>query len=212
MVTSRRHSGGGSQYFLIAVCVYAMTLLGQVSYWNCFGMDRSAALFYFAAPQHLSLVLIGKNIASLFFIYLEVAILVAVTIALGVSGGWYLVTETVLVVGVCSLYMLGLGNLSSVHYPRALSPERVSHGGAGSGMQGLIFLLYPLALFPIFLAYLARYAFESETAFVVVMGIATAIGGILYWQAMEASVKTAMERRERLLQELSKGEGPVTAS
>ncbi|HLK62560.1 MAG TPA: hypothetical protein VKU19_03915 [Bryobacteraceae bacterium] len=200
-----------SPYFLIAVCVYSMTLMGQVSYWNCFGMDRSATVFYFAAPQHLSLVLLGKNIAALFFIYLEVLVLVAVTMTLGVSGGLYLVMETLIVVGVCAVYLLGLGNLSSVHYPRALSPERTSQSG-GSGVQGLLFLLYPLALFPIFLAYLARYAFNSEIAFVLVMTIAAAIGGILYWQAMLSSVRTAVQKREELLQELSKGDGPVTAN
>jgi ABC-2 type transport system permease protein len=213
MIAGRRggHAGEGSQFFLVAVCVYAMTLLGQVSYWNCLGMDRSAAVFYFAAPQPIGLVLIGKNIASLFFIYLEALILSGVTVALGMSGGGRLVIETLLVVGVCAGYMLGLGNLSSVHYPRPLSPERVSHGG-GSGVQGLIFLLYPLALAPVFLAYLARYAFDSETAFVVGMIIAAAIGAILYWQAMESSVRTAVKRREQILQELSKGDGPVSAN
>src|SRR4029077_18252250 len=32
-----------SRHFLTLICVYALTLLGQVSYWNCFGFDRSAA-------------------------------------------------------------------------------------------------------------------------------------------------------------------------
>src|SRR5262249_60349420 len=40
-----------SHNFLTIVCVYALTLLGQVSYWNCFGFDRSAAQIYFVAPQ-----------------------------------------------------------------------------------------------------------------------------------------------------------------
>jgi hypothetical protein len=31
-----------SRHFLTLICVYALTLLGQVSYWNCFGFDRSA--------------------------------------------------------------------------------------------------------------------------------------------------------------------------
>ena len=52
------------------------------SYWNCFGFDRSAAQIYFAAPPPLSTTLVGKNIASLIFIYLEVAILVGITAAL----------------------------------------------------------------------------------------------------------------------------------
>ena len=44
-----------SRHFLTVTCVYALTLLGQVSYWNCFGFDRSAAQIYFAAPPSLSL-------------------------------------------------------------------------------------------------------------------------------------------------------------
>jgi ABC-2 type transport system permease protein len=204
-------TGQSSQYFLIAVCVYSLTLLGQVSYWNCFGFDRSAAEFYFAAPQPLSQVLLGKNIAAMFFIYVEVLILTGVTVALGFSGGWSLVVETLPVVGVCAVYMLALGNISSVQYPRALSPERVSQGGASGRFQGLIFLLYPLALFPVFLAYLARYAFASEIVFVFVMSIAAIMGGVLYWQAMQSAVRTAYKRREQILRELSKGDGPVTA-
>lgn len=204
-------AGQSSQYVLIGVCVYSLTLLGQVSYWNCFGFDRSAAVFYFAAPQPLSQVLLGKNIASLFFVYLEVLILIGITIALRMGAGWSTAIETPLVVGVCSLYMLALGNVSSVQYPRALSPERVSQGGASGRFQGLIFLLYPLALTPIVLAYLARYAFDSEVIFVAAMAIAAIIGGVLYWKAMESSVRTGVERREQILRELSKGDGPVTA-
>ena len=63
--------------FLTVVCVYALTLLGQVSYWNCFGFDRSAAQIYFAAPQPLRYTFIAKNVASLIFIYLEMLILIA---------------------------------------------------------------------------------------------------------------------------------------
>ena len=213
MVAGRHtgHPGQTSQYFLIAVCVYSLTLLGQVSYWNCFGFDRSAALLYFAAPPPLSRVLLGKNIASLFFIYLEVLILTGITMALGFGGGWSVILETLLVVGVCAVYLLALGNISSVQYPRALSPERVSQGGASGRFQGLIFLLYPLALLPVFLAYLARYAFNSEVVFVFVMAVAATIGGVLYWQAMESSVRTALKRREQIIRELSKGDGPVTA-
>src|SRR5262249_34903601 len=40
----------GSSWFLTVVCLYALMLLGQVSYWNSFGFDRGAAALYFAAP------------------------------------------------------------------------------------------------------------------------------------------------------------------
>ena len=126
------------------VCVYALTLLGQVSFWNCFGFDRSAALIYFAAPQPLvPRRSPEKIVAALVFIYLEVFILVGVTTLFGVNPGAAQLLETLLVIGICSLYMLALGNISSVQYPRGLNPERVSQGGAASRFQALIMLLYP---------------------------------------------------------------------
>lgn len=200
-----------SHHFLPVICVYALTLLGQVSYWNCFGFDRSAVQIYFAAPAPLYLTLAGKNLAALILIYLEVAILVGITSALPVSFGYGQVVETLVVVGVCSLYMMALGNISSVQYPRGLNPSQVSHGGASGRFQALVVLLYPLSLIPVFLAYLARYAFNSELVFSLVLAFAAVIGGVLYWIAMESAVDTAVKRRERIVQDLSTGEGPVAS-
>ncbi len=212
MMAGRHRSGAVSRYFLVTVSLYALSLLGQVTYWNCFGFDRSATAFYFASPQPLSRVLAGKNIASLFFIYLELIIVAGVTSLLRLSAGWGNVVETLVVVAVCSLYMLAMGNISSVQYPRGLSPERSTQGGASGRFQGLIFLLYPVALLPVFLAYMARYALNSELAFVLVLALAAVIGGTLYWIAMESAVATAHKRREAILQELSQGEGPVASA
>lgn len=205
-------NGAIEQNFLVMVCVYALTLLGQVTYWNCFGFDRSAVQIYFASPQPLSVTLQAKNIASMIVIYVEVLVLTGLTWALHIGVGFGKVVETLLVVGVCSLYMLAFGNISSVHYPRALTPERVSQGGASSRFQALVFILYPLALLPVFLAYLARYALASQTAFVVVLGFAGVLGGFLYWIAMESAVNSASKNRERILLDLSRGEGPVTSN
>jgi ABC-2 type transport system permease protein len=203
-------SGGLSAHFLTVVCVYALTLLGQVSYWNTFGFDRSAVQIYFAAPQPLRATLIGKNIASLTYIYLEVAILSAITTAFKVNVGVPEVVETLLVVGVCALYMLSMGNIASVQYPRGLNPSRVSHGGATGRFQALVFLLYPLAMLPVGLAYLARFAFESQVVFYAALAFAAVIGGVLYWIAMDSAVTTAIERREKIIQDLSSADGPIT--
>ncbi len=208
----REPGSEAAPYFLIIVCVYSLTLMGQVSYWNCFGFDRSAVAFYFAAPQPISKVLLGKNLASLCFIYLEVLILIGVTLLLRLSGGWPDALETLLVIGVCSLYMLALGNMSSVNYPRPLNPERVSQGGASRRFQGLVFILYPVALLPVFLAYLARFALNSEIAFYLVLALAALLGAGLYHMAMESAVHTATARREQIFAELSRGDGPVVSN
>jgi ABC-2 type transport system permease protein len=199
------------RHFLTVVSVYALTLLGQVSFWNCFGFDRSAALIYFAVPQPLAKTFAGKNLAALVFIYLEVLILAGVTRLFGVNPGAARTLETMLVVGVCALYMLALGNISSVQYPRGLNPERVSQGGSSGRFQALIMLLYPVSLLPVLLAYAARYGFASEVAFYVVLGFAGLVGGALYWIALESAVATAMRHRERIMHDLSNADGPMAS-
>ena len=44
------------------------------------------------------------------------------------------------------------------------------------------------------------------------LGFAAMLGGVLYKMAMESAVNTATRNRERILTELSRGEGPVTAN
>jgi ABC-2 type transport system permease protein len=210
MIVGRGGHPTMSRYFLVIVCVYSLTLLGGVTYWNCFGFDRSAALFYFAAPLSMMQVLAAKNIAALLFIYLEVGVLSAITAVfrMGVSSGQ--IAETWAVMGICAVYMLALGNVSSVNYPRALHPERVSQG-SGSGFQGFLFLLYPLAMMPVLLAYLARYAFSSQAAFVAILVVAAGIAAVMYKIALDSAVEAALKRRESIMVELTKGDGPLVA-
>ncbi len=184
-------------------------MLGQVTYWNCFGFDRSAASVYFAAPQPISQVLIGKNIAAMVFVYLDVSILSVVVGTFHLAGGWGQVAETMLVVGICAVYLLGLGNMASVNYPRPLNPENASRGGSSGRSQGLLLLFYPLALLPVILAYLARWALNSELAFMAVLAVAAAIGGVVYWISLDSAVTAAGKKKEELLMALTQGEGPV---
>jgi len=203
--------GARSSYFLVFVCLYALTMLGQVTYWNCFGFDRSAALFYFAAPQPISQVLIGKNIAAMVFVYLDIMILSAVVGTFHLAKSWGQVGETLVVVGICAVYLLGLGNMASVNYAHPLNPENVSRGGSAGRTQGLLLALYPLALLPVILAYLARWALNSEVAFAAVLAIAAAIGGAVYWIGLDSAVIATRVKREQLMMALTQGEGPVAS-
>lgn len=203
-----RHSAV-AENFLVVVSLYALTLLGQVTFWNAFGFDRSAAQLYFSAPVSISRTLAAKNIAAAIIIFLEIgAVAVACSILrMGVSLAK--IAEAFLVTAIAALYFLAVGNLGSVYHPRVMNPQRVSAGGAASRAQGLLFLLYPVALLPVFLAYLARYAFESQLAFYAILTLAAALGAAVYYMAMESAVHAAHTRRETILAELSRGEGPV---
>ena len=198
-----------SDHYLTIVSVYALTLLGQVSYLNTFGFDRSAAQIYFSVPVSIAQALAGKNIAAVLFILVEMLAVTLASLVLRIAIAPGKVAEAFIVTAIVGVYLLAIGNMASVHFPRAMNPERVSQGGAASRMQALIFLFYPIALLPVFLAFWAQYVFGSQLIFVVIMCFAAIVGAVVYWIAMESAVGAAVDRREKILMELSRSEGPV---
>ena len=213
VVLGRRtgHPGIMAGNFLVLVGLYALLLLGQVSYWNAFGFDRSAAQLWFTAPAPLWQALAGKNLAAALFILLEMLAVTSACLLLRIRIPPAKIFEMFVVLPIAALYILSVGNLSSVHMPRGMNPERVAQGGSARRLQGLLFLFYPVALLPVLLAYAARYVFESEIAFWSVMAFAGLLGAVFYWIAMESAAHAAMRKREEILAELSKGEGPFTS-
>jgi ABC-2 type transport system permease protein len=109
------------------------------------------------------------------------------------------------------MYLMAGGNLSSVHMPRALNAERVARGGSAGRSQAIMLLVYPMALLPVLLAYGARYAFDSQTAFYVLLAFAGGLGATVYWLALESAGVAAEKRKEQMITELSRGDGPVAA-
>jgi len=199
----------GLLVWLTIVSVYALTLLGQVSYLNTFGFDRSAAQVYFSVPVSISQALIGKNIAAALFIFFEMLAVTLASFALRIRLTSDAVAEAFTVTAIVGVYLFAIGNLSSIHFPRAMNPERVSQGGAASRLQALIFLFYPIALLPVTLAFWARSVFDSQLIFGLILGFSAILGVVVYWISMESAVGAANKRREKLLMELSRSEGPV---
>jgi len=210
-ITLGRSSHGSivADHYLTIVSVYALTLLGQVSYLNTFGFDRSAAQIYFSTPVSISQSLIGKNIAAAMFIFAEMLAVTVASLALRIHLTPEAIAEAFTVTAIVGIYLLAIGNLSSIHFPRAMNPERVSQGGAASRLQALIFLFYPIALLPVSLAFWARVVFDSQLIFGLILAFAAILGAVVYWISMESAVGTALQRREKLIMELSRSEGPV---
>jgi ABC-2 type transport system permease protein len=196
--------------FLTLVCLYALALLGQVTYWNALGFDRSAAQAYFVWPVPFSRALIGKNLAAGIFVLLEMLAVTAACLLLKMQPSPYKMLEAFLVTPVVAVYLMAAGNLSSVHMPRPLSSERVAQGGSAGRSQAFMLFVYPLALLPIGLAYGARYAFDSELAFYALLVFAAGLGALIYWLALDSAVNAAELRREQIITELSRSEGPVS--
>ncbi len=196
--------------YLTVVSVYSLLLLSEVCFWNSFGFDRSAAQIYYLAPVPFASVLIGKNLAALLFILLEILSVTAVCAVLGMPLDPLKLAEAFAVAGVVSIFLLGAGNLMSVRQARGVNPDSSFRSGAAGRVQAVLLVVYPIAFVPAGLAYLARYAFASETAFFAVLALDAVVGAIVYKIALESAVDVAGKTKERLLATLAAGDGPIS--
>ncbi len=203
-----REGGVVAENFLVWVSLYATLILGDVLFWNCFGFDRQAVQAYFVVPVRFSTVLIGKNLAALFFLFLEVTLVAVVCALLRVRVTVDKVVEAFAVTLLVCLLLLAMGNLASVRYPRPADPSSSWRSSTGGKSQFLLLVVYPLMGIPVGLAYLARYAFGTQTAFYLALAGSYVVGAITYYVALESAVEYAGREQEATIAALSKGEGP----
>jgi ABC-2 type transport system permease protein len=201
---------GFLEYALPVMAVYGLLMLGQITYWNSLGFDRSAAQGYFCWPVKFRDALIAKNITVMVMLIPQIVLITLVAHAFHVPSSPAKIAEAFVVVGIAALFWFGLGNISSVRMPRPMNPEKMNQ--MSNKLQALTILAAPVVLLPVVLAYWARAVFESEIVFAGILAIAAILGGIFYWVALDSAVKSAIERRESLLQELSRADGPISTS
>jgi ABC-2 type transport system permease protein len=208
---SVRGGSFGSENFLTLVSGYALLLLGEVCFLNSFGFDRGAAQAYWVFPITFKQGLISKNIAAMFFILLEVAVITLACYLVGMHVGLLKILQAFLVCLTMALFLMAIGNLTSVRNPRPVNPNRSMRSTPAGKTQAMLLVIYPVAGCPIALAYLAEYAFETAWAFYGVMTFNLVVAIIVYLVAMDSAVETADARREGIVTALSQGEGPVSA-
>jgi ABC-2 type transport system permease protein len=198
-----------STNYLTVVSVYSLLLLSEVCFWNSFGFDRSAAQFYFLAPVPFSTVLIGKNLSAVFFILVEISAVTIVCASLGMPLNPVHLAEAYSVAAVLTIFLLGAGNLLSIHQARAVNPSTSFRTGAAGRVQAMLFVIYPVASIPAGLAYLARWAFASEAAFFGVLAFDAIVAILVYRIALHSAVEAAQRLKESMITALSAGEGPI---
>jgi ABC-2 type transport system permease protein len=195
--------------YLTMVSVYALLLLSDALFWNCFGFDRSAAQVYFLVPVKMSTVLAGKNLAAAFLVLMEITAIALVCALLRLPLSGLQILEAFAVTCVITLFILAVGNMSSLYNPRPVNPVKAMKTAASSKAQALLMLAFPITLAPVVLAYLARYGFNTEWAFFGVLFVGAMVGVLLYLYSMQSALKAAADRREQIIRALSSGEGPI---
>ena len=198
-----------SDNYLTMVSIYALLLLSDALFWNCFGFDRSAAQVYFLVPVKMSTVLAGKNLSAAFLVLMEISAIALVCALLRLPLSGRQILEAVAVTCVITLFVLAVGNMSSLYNPRAVNPVKTMKTAAQSRSQALLMLAFPITLAPVALAYLARYAFDTEWAFFGVLLFSGVVGVLVYVYSMQSALKAAADRREQIISALNHGEGPI---
>ena len=199
-----------ADHYLTIAMAYEVLLLGEVLIWNVFGFDRKAVQVYFAMPVKLATVLLAKNLSAVFFIALDAVLLVVMCTLLGLALTPALLGEAAAVTAVISLLLIAMGNMTSFRNPRPVNPDQSWGRGSAGRMQAIIFLIYPIALAPVVLAFLARLAFDTEWAFYGVIAFDLAVAGVIYWIGLESALGTAAERREEIIGTLAHEAGVLS--
>jgi len=197
--------------FLTVVCIYALTLLAEVAFWNHLGFDRAAAQLYFLAPISYRTVIVAKNLAGFAFLILELAAIFLVMVGLRLPLRPQQFLEAIAVTLVLGLFLASVGNAGSTLYPRPIDPSQSWRSSSAGRFHTLLLLFYPLASAPILLAYAARYVLESALAFYGVLLLGVGVGFAIYRVVLEFAATRAERDREKIISALSATAGPVAS-
>lgn len=197
--------------FLTVVCIYALTLLAEVAFWNHLGFDQAAAQLYFLAPISYRTVIVAKNLAGFAFLILELAAIFLVMVGLRLPLRPQQFLEAIAVTLVLGLFLASVGNAGSTLYPRPIDPSQSWRSSSAGRFHTLLLLFYPLASAPILLAYAARYVLESALAFYGVLLLGVGVGFAIYRVVLEFAATRAERDREKIISALSATAGPVAS-
>lgn len=195
--------------FLTIISAYAVMLLTDLLFFNSFGPDRGAAQIYFLVPVRLERVFMAKNVAAVFFVLAEVAIITVACALLRLPLTAARVGETFAVCLVMCEFLLALGNIGSIWNPRPMNMAQPFRN-QGSRVQWMALVAFPVACLPVVLAYLARFAFDREAAFFGVLAVFAISGVYVYELALESAVRQGERNRERVIEALSRRDGVIS--
>jgi len=134
----------------------------------------------------------------------------AVCAVLRMPLGLHRFAEAYSVAAVVMIFLFSAGNLLSIRQARGVDPGNSIRTGTAGRLQALLFAIYPITFAPVLIAYLARYAFGSQAALYVVLGLDAIAGLIVYRIALDSAVRTADLTRESMIAALSTGVGPIS--
>ena len=197
--------------FLPIVNVYGLLIMGEVLIFNVFGFDRKAIQIYFITPTPFEAIVKAKNLVALFFIVVQSLAVIVVAALLRIPVTPIDAANALGTALVIAIFLISAGNLTSVYLPRPTDPNQTFRRQTSGKLQLWLMASFIGLGVPIGLAFLARWAFDSEWAYLGVLAADLAIGWIVYRISLESTVNRALQHTEDLVDRLSKGGDPIGA-
>ncbi len=195
--------------YLPSISAYGLLILGDTLLWNMFGFDGHAAQLYFVAPVQLAAVVRAKNIVAIAAIALMTILISAAGFLFRTGAGLASVAASALLTFVLTVFFLAFGNLMSVLMPRPVDPNQAMRTQGSAKASALVLLCALMLIVPVGLAFVARWAFDAEWPFFVVLACDFIAGLAFYYVATETALERAENQKERILELLSRNRGPI---
>lgn len=211
MAFGRAGSGILKQHFLVITAAYSVLLLSEVAVWNVLGFDRSAAQLYWLAPIKPVFLLIAKNAIAVIAVTMEFVAITVTCLLFRLPLTAAIILQSFLACLVLLLFLLALGNLSSLYYPRPVDPNQSWKRSSATRFQAMLLVLYPLLSLPFVFAYYAQYVWEAAWAFYFVLFLTAITAALAYGLSLERCLSAMSQQKEKILSQLSHGAGPMTS-
>jgi len=195
--------------FLPIVSIYGLLIMGEALIFNVFGFDRKAVQIYLITPTSFDSVLKAKNVVALFFILLQTSAVVVLAALVRIPVTAVDVGNAFGTALVIAIFLISAGNLTSVYLPRGMDANQTFRKQTSGKLQLWLMGSFIGLSVPVGFAFLARWAFNSEWAYVGVLGVDLIVGWIVYRLSLESAMDRVMRGTERLVDMLSKGGDPI---
>jgi len=120
------------------------------------------------------------------------------------------VASGILASAVVTVFLLAAGNFTSLSMPRPIDPRQTFKKQAGAKMQ-IWLLACSLGLFVLVgFAFLARYALNSDSVFLLVLIFEFLVGLIVYHLGLQSAVERGLRNSETVVELLSRSSSPVS--
>lgn len=196
--------------FLPIVNIYGVLILGEALIFNIFGFDRKAVQVYFLTAAPFDTVIKAKNLVALVFILFQTFAVMITATLLRIHITPLDAFNSFGMAFVVAIFLISAGNLTSVHVPRPMDPNQTFRRQTGGKLQLWLLASFLGLAIPVGLPFLARWAFDTEWAFVGVIIVDLIIGWIIYRLSLESALQRAMANTEDLVDRLSKGGDPIS--